>query len=409
MPIALEDIQWLTSPAAEPYLARCAAHCGELTQLVGGLRKELSAERAHLVIEQVELRQRGVEKFSRAGEMFFTRQGLEQATDEQIAAYKTSRLPNDAGPAVDLCSGIGGDWLALNRWALARNASKVLGVDGDPLVMHLAAENQRRLLGIEPWVGVADVRAVDLAEFDVIHGDPDRRADGHRHTTLAELSPGEDFLRELTDRNVAWKLAPATDVGEPWASCGEREWIGSRGECRQQVLWLGRLARFPGRRVATVIAARDAPPRTIVEAPDATLSFLDAPQRFIYEPHAALLAAQLSATFAEQYALAALTSEGGYLTGEEQLFDLACAGFIVQDVLPFDLKRLKAYFRTRGIGRLEIKKRGLREEPAKVRKLLSLQGENAATLLLARVGKQSFAMVATRLEPPSGSAHFPGI
>lgn len=396
MPIALEDIQWLTSPAAEPYLARCAAHRGELTQLVGSLRKELSAERAHLVIEQVELRQRGVEKFSRAGEMFFSRQGLEQATDEQIAAYKTSRLPNDAGPAVDLCCGIGGDWLALNRWATARNASTVLGVDGDSLVMHLAAENQRRLLGIEPRVCVADVRTVDLAEFDVIHGDPDRRADGHRHTTLADLSPGEDFLRKLTDRNLTWKLAPATDVGEPWASCGEREWIGSRGECRQQVLWLGALTKSPGLRTATVFAAREAAPRTLIEDPDATLKMTTTPGRYIYEPHAALLAAHLTATLAKEHGLLSLTPEGGYLTGDAPLHDPACAGFLVQDVLPYDLKQLKAHFRTRHIGRLEIKVRGFREDPGLLRKRLQLQGEQAVTLILAKAGTQRLAIVAER-------------
>jgi hypothetical protein len=396
MPSTLEDLRWLTSAAAQPHLQRCAAHTGQLTQLVRRLRQALSAERAHLVIEQVELRRRGAEKFAQASEMFFTRQGLEQASDEQIAAYKTSRLPAEVGDVVDLCCGLGGDWLALSRWTIARGQPPALGVDGDPLVLHLAMENQRRLLNIEPRGRVADVREVDLAPFDLLHGDPDRRADGRRHTTLAELSPGEDFLREISERNVAWKLAPATVVDAPWASIGEREWIGSRGECRQQVLWLGRLARSPGLRAATVLTTPDAPPRRIVEEPDVTLTFTDQPARYLYEPHAALLAAQLAATFAHRHALAALTPDGGYLTGDQPLLDAACGSFVVQDVLPLDMKQLKAYFRERNIGRLEIKKRGLAEEPAAVRQRLSLQGNGAATLILARVGKRALAIIAQR-------------
>ena len=57
------------------------------------LRKDLSLQRAHLVVEQIELRRRAREKFSLAEKMYLTRKGLEQATDERLAAYKASRFP----------------------------------------------------------------------------------------------------------------------------------------------------------------------------------------------------------------------------------------------------------------------------------------------------------------------------
>ena len=55
-------------------------------------------------------------KFAAAGRMFFTALGLEQATDEVVAAYKArlfARAVGGEGPVCDLCTGIGGDLMAL--------------------------------------------------------------------------------------------------------------------------------------------------------------------------------------------------------------------------------------------------------------------------------------------------------
>src|SRR5438309_11652058 len=87
---AIDDYRWLVSDAANPWLTMAReessnlnrTHAGSvLVKLTSQLRKDLTAERAHLVIEQTELRQRAREKFTLAEQMFFTRQGLEQATD----------------------------------------------------------------------------------------------------------------------------------------------------------------------------------------------------------------------------------------------------------------------------------------------------------------------------------------
>src|SRR4029453_11707209 len=77
--MSLEDYRWLVSDAAMPWLARARGELAEArgptAALVGRLRRDLSAERAHLVVEQCELRARAREKFSRADRMFFTRKG----------------------------------------------------------------------------------------------------------------------------------------------------------------------------------------------------------------------------------------------------------------------------------------------------------------------------------------------
>jgi hypothetical protein len=58
----------------------------------------------------------------------------------------------------------------------------------------------------------------------------------------------------------------------------------------------------------------------------------------------------------------------------------------VLDEMAFDRKRLKAYLRERSIGVLEIKKRGADIVPEQLRKEMALKGENAATLIVTRVG-----------------------
>src|SRR5262249_45220977 len=137
---AIDDYKWLVSEEASPWLARAReeweAAGGEVTvATVGRLRRDLSAERAHLILEQAELRQRAQEKFSRAGKMFFTRKGLEQATDEGIALYKSARFPSGNCELYDICCGIGGDLIALVQDRICT------GGDIDPICQLLAEQN----------------------------------------------------------------------------------------------------------------------------------------------------------------------------------------------------------------------------------------------------------------------------
>jgi hypothetical protein len=58
----------------------------------------------------------------------------------------------------------------------------------------------------------------------------------------------------------------------------------------------------------------------------------------------------------------------------------------VVEELPFARKQLRAALRDRGIGRLEIRKRGVAVEPDELRRDLRLSGAGSATLVLLRVG-----------------------
>ncbi len=385
----LDDYHWLTSPAAQSWLAEPAA---DPARLIPHLRKALSAERTHLIVETQELRGRAREKFRLADQMFFTRKGLEQATDERIAAYKARRF--DPGLQVsDFCCGIGGDFLALAARGPAR------GVDRDEALTLLAAANARAY-GISS--DQCSVVANDLEKFadetGPWHCDPDRRPTGHRATRGELFEPPLETLTQLIARrpHAAIKLAPATQPPIEWSAQAECEWMESRGECRQQVAWFGNLARAPGQRAATILADGERI-RTITGVADEWPPVAGTIRRYLYEPTAAVLAAKLVAVLCCEHTLAALGPGVAYLTGDEPIHDLALAAFEVLDVLPFDRKQLRAYCRQHQFSRLEIKKRGIDLDPNQLQKELSGAGEGHATILIAPHDGKTRAIIARRV------------
>ena len=397
MSIALADFQWLTSDDSQEWLALAQAQFATrgypAPQLVKQLRRTLSPDRAHLVLEQVELRARAREKFTLAARMFFTRKGLEQATDERIAAYKAARFPSQSTIA-DFCCGIGGDLIALAQ------RGGVVGVELDPAVAHLANWNcqMNGIAADRLAMQVTDAASFPLATVAAWHIDPDRRSTGKRTTRIELHEPPLEDLERMVGQNAraAIKLAPAADVPQSWQDSAEREWIGSRGECRQQVAWFGELAQHAGQRAATIVDAAGGV-RTIVGEPDRQIPVASQIGRYLYEPHAAVLAAHLEGVLTEEHALAQITPQIAYYTADSLVRDAALDAFEVLDVLPFDRKRLKAYFRERNVGRLEVKKRGSDVDPDKLRREVLGDGDNEATLLVAPVGKRLQAIVARRM------------
>ena len=61
------------------------------------------------------------------------------------------------------------------------------------------------------------------------------------------------------------------------------------------------------------------------------------------------------------------------------------AAYEITDQLPFNVKKLKALLRERGVGTLTVKKRGSAVEPEELRKKVKPQGPGSATVFLTRV------------------------
>jgi hypothetical protein len=184
---------------------------------------------------------------------------------------------------------------------------------------------------------------------------------------------------------------------EDWSSRAESEWISRKRECRQLVAWFGDLASQPGCRRATVLAGDGELRRTVCGKPNQSIPLAPQIGRYVFEPDAAVLAAKLEGALASEGDLAAIAPGIAYLTGDSPLDDGALARFEVLEVLPLRAKTLKAWLIERGIGRLEVKKRGVDLDPERLRRELQVEGDDAAVLLVTRISGRVTVIAARRI------------
>ncbi len=393
----IDEFRWLVSDEAKRWLEIAVQSERDPESLLSTtvqLRRDLGASRTHMLIAQSQLRYRARVKFSQSDRMFFTRQLLEQATDEQLASYKARRFPENEAVA-DLCCGIGGDLLAL------ASRCPATAVDRDDVAALLAETNLEALGRSVAAIQVTDAATAELDGFAAWHMDPDRRPHRRRTTDLKLYEPDLEAMRQLLQSNPsgAIKMAPATVVPEDWREQAELEWLGNRGECRQQIAWFGELARHPGQRAATVFPNGTYQEFTVRGQPGQEVPVGDGVGPFVFEPHAAVLAADLTGVVAEKFQLSAISPGIPYLTKDQLINAPEISCFEVIETLPFNLRRVRTAIRQRQIGILEIKKRGVRIRPEHVRAEMDLRGDQSATLILLPQKKRVLAVLCRRVPP----------
>jgi hypothetical protein len=269
-------------------------------------------------------------------------------------------------------------------------------------VAALLAETNCAALGLAATsVCVRDARTMPLDGYASWHLDPDRRPQRQRTTDLELHDPDLAAMQQLLATNPAGaiKLAPGTVVPDQWREQAELEWLGNRGECRQQVAWFGDLARHPGQRAATIFSNGASKEHTVRGEPGTEVAVAEQVGRYVFEPHSAVLAADLTGVVAQRHTLAAVSARIPYLTGDTALDSPELHCFEVLETLPFSLRRVRTLLRQRQIGHLEIKKRGVRLTPEQVRAELSLRGDEAATLVLLPLHKKVLAVLCRRIQP----------
>jgi len=340
-----------------------------------------------VVLSQAKLRRRAAAKFGEfASRMLFTDDGLEQATRLRVAALHAGRF-RDAGirSVADLGCGIGTESLAMASIGINVDAFEI-----DEVTAAIAAYN---LAGFdEATVHHQDVTAVDLTGFEGLMFDPARRELGGskreratRKFDPADYSPRFDWvLEQAAVKPTGIKLGPGHPHEGIPDNC-EAQWVSVEGDLVECTLWFGSLAREGVKRSALLLAKGEAH-----ELTSASTVRLDAPigerGEYVYEPDASIIRSHLVGELAEQMGARLFAPEIAYLTTDAPAPSPWVKGYRVLDEMAFDRKRLKAYLRERSIGVLEIKKRGADIVPEQLRKEMALKGENAATLIVTRVG-----------------------
>ena len=118
---------------------------------------------------------------------------------------------------------------------------------------------------------------------------------------------------------------------------------------------------------------------------------------FVHEPDGAVIRARLIGDVARSLDAGMLDEHIAYLTSDAAVTSPFVVSFRVRESLPAEVRALSRALRERGIGRLEIKKRGVDVDPAALRTSLKLRGDEAATLLLTRIGAKRVAILADRV------------
>lgn len=367
----------------------------DVARSVSRLRaKGHSPDLVSAVVGQARLRVRARAKFGAlADRMLFTRAGLEQATRVAVATRHAARMREAGIRAVaDLGCGIGGDSLAFAGLGL-----RVRSVESDEVTAALAAYN---LAEFRPDSSVAHGAAqdADLSGVDAVWLDPARRSSGHSETRRVspdDYSPPLGWAFDLASRLPSGiQLGPAHDRDAVPAGA-ETQWISVDGSTVELVVWTGALARAGVRRSALVIRGDEA--HELTSPSDAE----DEPAReigaFLHEPEGAIIRARLVGDVARALRAGPVAPQIAYLTGDEPATSPFVSTFRVRETLPADVRRLAQALRARGIGTLEIKKRGVDVDPAGLRKKLGLRGDDAATLILTRVDGKRVAVLADRV------------
>ena len=378
----------LPAGLTEEALARAEAEADpDSLAAAGRLRQAYGPELAAAALHQASLRRRARTKFGdQAGGMFFTRIGLEQATRPEIAAHHAQRLRAAGARRVfDLGCGIGSDARACAAAGLA-----VVAVDLDPATAAIARAN----LDPPATVVCADAETLlldALSPGDAIFCDPARRTDRGRLWQVADFRPSWGWVTALLDgrRPVGVKLGPG--LPHSFIPGGvEAQWVTHRHDVVEVTLWAG-----PGA-VPDQRSAFHWPDQQLVTDPTAPALGVRPPGRYLYEPDGSVIRSGGMAQVGAALGAALLDPDIAYLTADELTPTPWATTFAVQEVLPFDVKIIKAYLRTRGIGRLEIKKRGVEVDPAALRRRLGPTGPEEATLILSRTPRGAVALVAQR-------------
>lgn len=342
------------------------------------LRKSHPAQLVADALTQTRLRRRAAAKFppGDASRMYFTPNGVEQATRHAVATHRAERFAElGATRVADLCCGVGGDAIAL-----ARAGIHVVAVDRDESTCAVARANAE-VLGLADRIEVRCAQAEDvrLDGFDAAFVDPARRTARGRTFDPEAYAPPLSWAVRAVRRlpYAAVKVAPGIphDAVPPDA---EAEWVSDHGDVKEAALWFG---TAPGAVRATLLPS-GAQLTAHGRLPDAPVR---PPGRYLYEPDGAVIRAHLVAAVAEESGGGLLDPTIAYVTADGLRPTPYATAYAIDDVLPFNLKRLKALLREREVGRLTVKKRGSAVEPEEVRRRVKPQGPNAATVFLTRV------------------------
>lgn len=333
-------------------------------------------------LAQHELRRRAAAKFTRAGEMFFTRHGLEQASAESVARYRAERYAYaDVGQVVDLCCGVGGDLVALAA------DHDVLAVDRDPLHVRMAEANAAAHGAADRVTPVsADVRDVAVPGGAAVFVDPARRA-GDTRLPMNAGEPPLAWCVDLADRVPAVGVKAAPTLPRDQTPDGwELELVAVGRELREAVLWSPAL-QTASRRATVLPEGHSLGPVPGDQVP------VGAPGEYVVDPSPAVTRAGLVQDLARQLGAWKVDEQIAFLAADKPVMTPYGRTLQVLESLPWQEKRLRGRLRALDVGAVDFRRRGLAGDVEALRRRLRLSGSRRVTVLMTRLADRPWAVI----------------
>ncbi len=386
----VRQLRALTTPEGAAALQRAGALLDAGTDAVAGLtrlRAEVGADLAGPAWGIARQRQKARAAFGAdADRMLFTGDTLEQAGRPELAARRATRLlAGGADSVADLGCAAGTDTIAL-----ARAGARVLAVDQDPVARELTASNVAALgVADDVWVVAGDaVELVEAARGGEVAGcgaavlDPARRAGGRRLLDPDRWSPPWSTVALLLEKvpTSVVKVAPGLDHDRVPDGV-EAEWVSVGGSIVEALLW-GPAVSATWRRATLV---REGVVSELTADADPGHAEAGPVRGWLHEPDPALIRSGLMSLVAADLGATLVDPTIAYLSSDSPADSPWVSNHRVDEVLPFNLKKLRALLRARGVGRVVVKKRGSPIEPEQFARQLRGDARGTATVVVTRV------------------------
>jgi THUMP domain-like/RNA cap guanine-N2 methyltransferase len=331
-------------------------------------------------LTQQTLRAAARAKFSRAGQMLFTRAGLEQASSEVMASHAAARYPA-AALVADLCCGIGGNLTALGRGRC------VIAVDFDPASLEFARHNAGVYGAADSLAAVcADVADIALGGVDAVFIDPARRSGGRR-LAAGRSEPALDWCLGLARRVPAVGIKAAPGLPRGLVPAGwEAEFVASGRDLKEALLWSPALATAPSR--ATVLPSGD----SLTAEPGADVPVAE-PGAYLLDPSPAVTRSGLVAELARRLGAWKIDQQIAFLSADRALSTPFARTLRVLESAPWHERQFARKLRDLGIGAADIRRRGLAGDVQQIHRRLALRGPGRATVVITRVSGRPWGLI----------------
>lgn len=395
----------LEGPAGQALIdAACGLDPLSARETLARLFPGVNAEVLRAAVAQANLQQRAAQRFPHAASLWWTADGLEQASRPAASAFRVTAL-QQAGitHGVDLTCGLGLDLMAMAGAGLA-----MVGVEREPAIAELAARNVARshLTGrAEVIVGscddphlLASLPAGGVWFVDPARRTGTRRADGS-HVRLRDpekWSPSWSWVLGLAgqvgtaagpDVLVA-KTSPA--IADELLDTGATQWLSVGGEVVEATAWWGLGA--PGSRCAVLMDDTETAAASAVwvcaDGSDVAATGLPGEGEWLVEPDPAViragavgdLGAAINATLIDEH-LAYLRATSPLL-GEDRrgrCWEVLYSG-------DYNRQNLRTACADAGVTRVDVSGRGRHLDPQRVNRDLRLPGGPGRVAKLLTLG-----------------------